>query len=85
MTVHAARLRPLVTIWLTVLVAPAAALAAGPGAGVASSHRGGITLFRSIGRVSLGTTPAQGQTGPRPSVGGRPVPRQDQALLVLRR
>lgn len=51
----------LTTICLTLLVAvaPAAALAASPGAGVARSHSGGITLFKSIGRVSVGMTPAR--------------------------
>lgn len=49
------------TICLTIVVtvAPAGALAAGPLAGVARRHSGGIRLFRSIGNASLGMTPAQ--------------------------
>jgi hypothetical protein len=55
------RPRFLATIFLTLLVAvaPAGALAASPKAGVARSHSGGIRLFKSIGKVSLGMTPAR--------------------------
>ncbi|MGB9183775.1 MAG: outer membrane protein assembly factor BamE [Solirubrobacteraceae bacterium] len=55
------RPRFLTTLCLTlvVAVAPAASLAAGPRAGVTRRHSGGIKLFKSIGGVSLGMTPAQ--------------------------
>ncbi len=51
----------LTTVCLTLLVAvaPAGALAASPQAGAARSHSGGIKLFKSIGKVSLGMTPAR--------------------------
>lgn len=49
----------IVCVTLSVAVAPAGALAAGPRAGVPRRHSGGIRLFRSIGRVSVGMTPAQ--------------------------
>jgi hypothetical protein len=45
---------------IVVSVAPAAALAGGPRrAGVARRHAGGITLFKSIGKASLGMTPGR--------------------------
>lgn len=42
------------------MLVPNGALAAGPGAGVARRHAGGITLFKSIGKVSLGDDPGAG-------------------------
>ncbi len=55
------RIRFLTTLGVTLLLAlaPAGALAAGPRAGVARAHSGGIRLFNSIGRISLGMTPAR--------------------------
>lgn len=44
---------------LLAAAAPAGASAAGPRAGVAHGHSGGIRLFKSIGRVSVGMTPAR--------------------------
>jgi hypothetical protein len=59
--VSAVRRRFLTTVCLTCLVIllPAAALAAGPRAGFARRHARGITPFKSIGKVSLGMTPAR--------------------------
>jgi hypothetical protein len=55
------RPRYLAAVFLALLAvpAPATALVAGPEAGVASRQPGGIKLFRSIGKVSLGMTPAR--------------------------
>jgi len=44
---------------LAVTAAPAVALAAGPQARVANRHKAGIRAFKSIGKVSLGMTPAR--------------------------
>jgi SmpA / OmlA family len=55
------RPRLLTVICLTLLVAvtPAAASAARPTAKPARRHSGGIRLFQSVGRVTLGMTPAK--------------------------
>jgi hypothetical protein len=49
----------MICLALIAAVAPAAALAGGVRTGVTARSRSGITLFRSIGKVSLGMTPAQ--------------------------
>lgn len=53
------RLLSILCLTLVASVVPSGALAAGPVATSASHHSGGIRLFRSIGKVSLGMTPAQ--------------------------
>ena len=49
----------MICLALIAAVLPTAALAGGVRTGVTARSRSGITLFRSIGKVSLGMTPAQ--------------------------
>jgi hypothetical protein len=55
------RWRLLTSLWLSLMVAGtfAASVAAAPRAEVAKGHAAGIKLFRSIGKASLGMTPAR--------------------------